>query len=240
MAHLSEGLGPAEVTVVAIDESDVLHVLEAYSLLQEVLGTENVEDIDSFWGTVSSSTDDAVVPRLVCAVYGRRIQGVTVGAYLRNLNMGMVLYSAVREAVRGRGIYATLRARLLALLNSQAGHRRDEAFRSIRNHSEMEYLITELEDGSRLLDTYQQRWGAFVAPCQYEQPAAQGLPARKLSLLLQPMARKTPPTRDETAIIVREIYEQVYRLPDVGHNPHFRRIVESLGERTGTFSQELR
>ena len=207
------------LALLEVDDGDAPHILEAHALLQEALGPEYVEDMDSFRGTVSLDTDDAVVPRLVCAVHNGRVEGVVLGTYLRNLNMGMVLYSAVRRAFQGLGVYAMLRYRLMSLLNRESG----------RFHSaEMDYLISEQEDGSALFERYTREWGAFVAPVDYEQPAAQGLSARKLKLVLQPVAKQVPPSGDEIAAIVREIYERVYRLPNTTANAQFRRVVESL------------
>jgi hypothetical protein len=240
MAPIADVRVQAELRVLEIDEVDTWGILEAHALLQEVLGTEGVEEIDSFNGTVSSSTDGAVTPKMVRATYGQRMEGVVLGAYLSNLNMGMILYSAVRSPFRGRGVYSTLRAELVTLLSSIAARHQDGEPRSKEQGTGMRYLLSELEPSSRLCQTYLRRWGAFVAPCEYEQPKAQGLPTKKLVLMLQPLAQKTPPTREETAAIVREIYERVYRLSDVTQSANFRRVVESMGAHIDSSYQELR
>ena len=227
MAHPADRRAPASTGILEVTERDEPRVVEAYALLQEVLGPGSVEDIDSFWGTVSPATDDEVVPRLVCAIYRRRIQGVVLGAYLVNLNMGIVLYSGVRQAFQGNGAYSMLRSRLISLLNREASRNHDGGSGYKREQVVMEYLISELEGGSPLFQRYTGRWGAFVAPIEYEQPAAQGLTARKLKLVLQPMARQAPPSGDEIVTIVREIYERVYRIPKPWENANFRSVVES-------------
>ena len=152
-----------------------------------------------------------------------------MGAYLRNLNMGMILYGAVAQGVRRRGIYTMLRSRLVSALNKEARAGRPNGLESGTTDSEVEYVISELDQDSRLFRQYVEEWGAFVAPCDYEQPATQGLLPRRLKLVLQPIGRRAPPSRDELVSIVREIFERIYRLPDASQNAHFRRIVESIG-----------
>ena len=203
-------------------------VLEGYSLLQEEMGVDRVEDIASFWGTVSPSTDSALVPKLVAFTHRGRMQGIVVGAYLKDLNMGMVHYSGVRTAWRGRGLYATLKGHLIALLNREAG--RGGGLDMPERSPGIGYLISELDEDGPLYRRYLERWGAFVLACSYEQPDAQGLRATPMKLVLQPTGRRTPPTRGEAVSIVREIYEHVYRLSDIAENPRFRRVVDSLGD----------
>ena len=186
-----------------------------------------MEDIDSFWGTVSTATDNAVVPRLVCATYRRRIQGVVLGAYLVNLNMGIVLYAAVRRTFQGLGTYSMLRSRLVSFINREAGRNHNGGIGAKRQKVAVEYLISELDGGSQLFQQYTGRWGAFVAPIEYEQPASQGLASKKMKLVLQPMARQVPPSGDEIVTIVHEIYGRVYRIPKPWDNANFRRVVES-------------
>ena len=240
MTYVSDGCSPAELRLLEIDERDTPRILEAHRLLTEVMGIGAVEDVSSFLGTVSSSTDDKVVPRLVCAVHRERLHGVVVGAYLKDLNMGMILYSAVREAFRGRGLYSGLRGRLIALLNKAAGCYDGRTGGSRRGCRKIDYLISEVELTGWLAQTYVRRWGAFVAACDYEQPAVQGLKPRKLALVLQPIAKRVRPTSAEIASIVREIYERVYRVPEVLRNAEFRRVIESVHAPASFSLQELR
>ena len=226
MAHPSNVSTVPGLQLFELGQNDMPRVLEAYALLCDVMGADRVEDIDAFLRTVSTSTDDAVVPRLVCAAFDDRIQGVVVGAYLSNLAMGMILYSSVRAPFRRRGVYSLLRSRLIALLNSTAT--RGKVAESDERGIQMQYLISELEPDSELSKTYLRRWGAYVAPCEYEQPAAQGLPPRKMDLVFQPIAAHSPPNRDQVAVALREIYQRVYRMGEVGRNVQFRRVVESL------------
>ena len=81
-----------------IDEANLPRIVEAYGLLQEAMGTDAVEDVNSFRRTVSASTEAFVVPRVVCALHQDEVIGVIVGAYLKRLGMGFIAYSAVGEA----------------------------------------------------------------------------------------------------------------------------------------------
>ena len=226
---LMQQAGSARVHVQEVAYGDGRRVLEAYALLRDVLGPGVVEDKDSFLRSVSPATDEAVVPSLVCAIHEGRVCGVALGGYLRNLNVGMILYGAVAEGVRRRGIYTMLRSRLVSALNREAPGRRPSGPRSGTTVSEVDYVISEVDQDSRLFRQYVAEWGAFVAPCYYEQPATQGLRPRRLKLVVQPIARMAPPSSDELVSIVREIYERIYRLPNPSQNAQFRRIVESIG-----------
>lgn len=217
-----------EVEYLVVGETDGPRILEVYSLLEQELGVEGLEDIESFLGTVSASTDPGVVPSVMAAEHADRLVGAVVGAYLKDLNIGMVLYSAVRKSVRGRGIYSTLRASLVEDLNALAlQHHRLRDRRDERRPS-IDYLVSELDGDSWLREEYLGRWGAFVADCDYMQPRAQGLEARPMDLVLQPIGVHSQPSRAELVAIVREIYERVYRLADPDRNAEFRGVVQSL------------
>ena len=205
-------------SIVRIDERDTPRILEAHALLIECLGTKRVEDVDSFKATVSSFADQSVVPRLLCKVHNGRMLGAVLGVYLTSINIGMILYAGVRDAFRRLGIYSVLRTELIRLLNIEAAHER-------LGQGYMEYMVSELEPGSWLLEYYQRRWGAFVAPIDYFQPPTQGLAPRKLSLVFQPIARRTPPAGDDVTAIVREIRRKVYRLSDTAAMMGFHGLV---------------
>ena len=206
----------SSLVVLEISASDTVSVLEGYSILREAMGADSVEDQQSFWGTVSPATDPAVAPKLVAATLGRDMAGFIVGSYLRNLNIGLIAYSAVREAHRRLGIYTAMRSRLIELFNLEA------------NGGQVSYVMSELEEHSRLYDRYVGEWRAFVLPCAYRQPDAQGLKAKDLKLVLQPIARGDPPGDDEILEIVSEVYKRVYRIVDVENHTTFRRIAASL------------
>ena len=240
MSRLTDQIGIREV-----GETEDAIILKGYALLQEAIGVESVEDLRSFRKTVSSATDDAAIPKMVCATSAEDTIGCIVGTYLSNLNMGFIAYSAVDERWRGRGVYTDMRHRILELFNQESEGVRSEtrldgspeppASRlraretNGQGHGEgVLYVISELDEESPLYGVYLNRWGAVVAPCAYEQPEAQGLQARDLKLVLQPVARRTAPGRDETLAIVREMYERIYRIRNVAANASFHRIAISL------------
>ena len=210
------GNGLAGVSFSVVDAADSDGVLDAHRLLREALGDGNVEDVRSFMATVSPAPDGALAPRMLSATHGGRMQGVVVGAYLRRVNVGMMLYSAVRKPFRGRGAYTYMRALLVDWLAKQAPPQGPD------------YVISELDASGRLGRKYIREWGAFVARCEYEVPAVQGLAPRRLDLLIQPMARRSPPTGPELAAIVRGVYEGVYRLEDAERSAIFQRVVQSV------------
>ena len=228
-----------------VRETEDTLILEGYALLQEAIGVESVEDLGSFLKTVSLATDEAAIPKMVCATSAEDMVGFIVGTYLSNLGMGFIAYSAVREQWRGRGMYTDMRHRIVDLFDQEIGRARSgtrpgptptheiratEA-RGLANGAHVErvlYVISELNEDGPLYRTYLRKWGAIVAPCAYEQPGVQGLQSKELKLVLQPVRRRTAPGHDETLAIVREVYERIYRVQDVTANASFRRIAASL------------
>ena len=96
--------------IVEIKSDDMSGVLKAYSLLNDLIDCGSLEDKISFKKTVSHDTDICVVPILICALDDNQIQGVILAAYLKDLNMGMMLYSGVREQFRHKGVYTAMRS----------------------------------------------------------------------------------------------------------------------------------
>lgn len=135
--------------------------------------------------------------------------------YLWKLNAGMVLYAGVREPFRGRGVYMKMRAALLAELAAQST-------------IGLDFLLSEIEEGDRLLQKYLHKWGAFVAPCDYVQPAVQGLPRRKLDLVVVPVATNRAEITENLPSIIHEVFRGVYRIAEPERHPDFRHVVESI------------
>lgn len=215
--------GRTDVTLCEIAETDIARILEGYALLQQALGCDAVEDLDSFLGTVSSSTNAAVVPKLVCATRNDGIVGIIVGQYLRNLNIGLIAYSGVRAAWRRRDIYTAMRREIIDLFNREAARGVSQ-----KHSRRVDYVLSELDEDGWLYQTYLDAWNGIALPCDYEQPSAQGLESKPLRLVLQPVGQRKPPTHSRIAAIVRELYERVYRIEDVDTNSSYRRIVASL------------
>ena len=222
-----------------VSGDDVPRVIEGYDLLREALGATAVEVLGSFRGTVSRATDASVIPKLVCASTREQMIGFSVGAHLRNLNVGFIAYSAVRKGFRRQGVYTSMRGELVSLINRESAGVDDQS-RGIPATSAAHsgghgvlYMISELDEDSPLYKRYLTEWNAFVAPCTYEQPAAQGLHGKQLKLVLQPVARRTPPGEDQTVAIVREVYRRIYRIQYVDENDAYRRVAASVG-RTAT------
>ena len=228
------------IAVREVSETEDALLVEGYALLQEAIGVESVEDLGSFRSTVSSATDAAAIPKMVCATCAGHLVGFVVGTYLSNLGMGFIAYSGVRQQWRRRGVYTDMRHRIVDLFDKETGgvrpgtQRAGEALGRAQGAPQGDqdggllYVISEQDEDSPLYGAYLSKWGAVVASCAYEQPEVQGLRARDLKLVLQPVARRTAPGRDETLAIVREVYERIYRIQDVAANESFRRIVASL------------
>ena len=208
-----------DVDVALVDPCDTERVLEVHSLLVSSFPPGHVEDRPSFLRSVSRTADPGAVPTVVCALYSGALVGAVVGAYLPRVNVGMVLYSAVERRARNRGLYGAMRARLVEAIAADA---RDAGKPGV------DYIVSEVEEDSPLHRQYVSEWRAYTAPCDYWQPETQGLSARPLKLVLQPILADGPPTARETAVLVREIYRSVYRLEDPEEEPSYRRVILSL------------
>ena len=188
---------------------------EIHTLFQETLGASNVEDIHSFRETVSPLVDDAVLPSLVSAYEDGGLIGAMLGLYLRKLNAGMILYAGVKEPFHGRGEYVRMRNVLLSSLVA-------------RSTSGLDFVLSEIDEDDWLVQKYLIDWAAFTAPCDYVQPAVQGLPRRKLKLLVMPVAKNRAEIAGNLPTIIREVFRGVYRIAEPDSNPDFRHAVESL------------
>ena len=212
----------AEVNDLSLGDRD--QVLVMHSFLVEQLGPRQVEGVGSFVESLSPEADPAVIPAAVTVKLGGATVGAMAGAYLRNVDVGMVLYSAVRAQARGKGVYTSMRRRLIDRLASLARTERGQG----SGPREMGYVVSELESGSKLHRAYVERWGAFEAACDYVQPPVQGLVERKLRLVFQPVAAQGPPGRRAIISVVREIYARVYRMSYPGYAPYLDSVVASM------------
>ena len=209
--------GGAEVSLV--DPGDTDRVLEVHSLLVSSFTPGLVEEWESFLQSVSRAAHPGAAPTVVVALHGAAVVGAVVGAYLSGVNAGMVLYSAVERRARNRGLYGAMRARLVEALAADARN---------AGRPGVDYVVSEVEEDSLLHRRYVSEWRAYTAPCDYWQPEAQGLSARPLKLVLQPVLAERPPTPREIVLIVREIYRSVYRLPRPEEDQSYRRVILSL------------
>ena len=213
---------PGGSRLVVVDPADVGRVLEVHDLLLSSFPPGIVEDRDSFLRSVSRTAEPGAVPTVVAALGGGAVVGVVVGAYLPRVNVGMVLYSAVERRARGRGLYGAMRARLAEALAADA---------SDTGRPGVDYIVSEVEQDSPLYELYVSEWRSYTAPCDYWQPETQGLSARPLKLVLQPVLAEAPPAIGDMGVLVREIYRTVYRLPAPEEDLNYRRVILSL--RTG-------
>jgi hypothetical protein len=181
-----------------------------------------VEDRASFLRSVSRSAEPGAIPTVVGALHGGAVVGAVVGAYLPRVNMGMVLYSAVERRARGGGLYRAMRAGLAEALAADA---------SDTGRAGVDYIVSEVEQDGPLYELYVSEWRSYTAPCDYWQPETQGLSARPLKLVLQPVLAEGPPAICDIDTLVREMYRTVYRLPAPEEDPNYRRVILSL--RTG-------
>ena len=169
---------PGGMDVAAVDPGDTARVLEVHSLLVSSLPPGLVEDQASFLQSVSRAAEPGALPTVVAALHRGDVVGAAVGAYLPRVNVGMALYSAVERRFRSRGLYGRMRAALVEALHA-------DALDLCRPG--VDYIVSEVQQGSALHRLYVSEWRAYTAPCDYWQPETQGLAARPLKLVLQPM-----------------------------------------------------
>ena len=78
-----------------------------------------------------------------------------------------------------------------------------------------------MDEQSWLFKKYTDDWNAVALPGHYEQPEGQGLQAKSLKLVAQPIQNGTAPGPSKTVSIVREIYERIYGIADVERDDLF-------------------
>lgn len=191
-------------------------VAGVHALFVETLGTDAVEDSDSFRLTVSPSTNPAVVPKIVASYDHGRLIGAVLGVRLRRLNGGMILYAGVRKPFRRLGVYTKMRNVLLSELAAESP-------------TAPAFVLSEVEDGSWLRRKYVDEWGAFAAPLDYAQPDVQGLSKRRLSLVVVPGTASSAEIVKAMPGIIHEVFKMIYRIAEPEDNQDFRRVAASIG-----------
>lgn len=205
------------------DETDSSFILNVHDFLVTELGINKVESFNDFKLTTSKKTDDLIVPHVSVSISSNKLTGVVIGAYIKTTNIGILLYSAVHNSVRGRGVYSNLKSYMLEQLNSDS--RENEYDKG--GYKLIDYLVSEVEHDSWLFKKYTDDWGSFVADFEYLQPAVQGLGARPLKLVLQPINKFVPPSKLTLKTIVIEIYRRVYRLTNLELTTYMNNVVQS-------------
>ena len=210
-----------------VDETDSSFILDVYNFLVTELGIKGVECFNDFKLTISKETDDLIVPHIYVSISPddspAKLTGVVVGAYIKTTNIGILLYSAVHNSARRRGIYSNLKSCMLEQLNSDS---RENQYTQ-GGYKFIDYLVSEVEHDSWLFKKYTDDWGSFVADFEYFQPAVQGLSTRPLKLVLQPVNKFVPPSKLSLETIVIEIYRHVYRLTHLELTAHMNNVVQS-------------
>ena len=207
----------ATMAVELVDSPGPGLVEAVHRLLEDATAPGLVEDLPSLMGTLSPASSSGAAPMLVCAG-GPAPLGAMIGSYLPAVNVGVILYSAVAEVWRGRGVYRSMRKRLVDAFDGEANR---------RGRAGIDYVVSEQQPGSSLLNAYMERWGAYEAALDYEQPEVQGLERMPLRLVFLPVGAEGPPSDGLTSRVIREIYLHVYRIEDPDRNESFRRIVQS-------------
>jgi hypothetical protein len=157
---------------------------------------------------------------LFVAEYGRRIIGAASGAYLGNVNIGLVGYVAVTEGARTHGIGPRLR---LAL---RLAFQRDALRLAGRP---LEAMVGEVHGDNRWLRRLVHH-GAIALDVPYFQPSLRrGGDDVPLVLYYQPLRvpRRSLPAADVRRLLYA-IWRRAYRVPKPLGHPAFRRMLRAL------------
>ena len=191
------------------------HVMNAlYTFLCGLFDIGDIENFESFRETIGLQARIPKTKKVICVCRDHQILGALLGTFLPKTNVGMILYSAVDETIQNRGIYTQMRSAFIGSLFSNIPEGPN-------------YIISELPSDSRLYTKYMRDWGAFVAPCNYEIPATQGLYPRQIALIIQPIQRLSPPSNTALAAIIHEVYSSVYQL-QLTNDTTYQRVVKSI------------
>ena len=209
LTNLPEGL---ELNILEYADEHILNAL--YKFFCGLFDKGEIENFESFRETIGVHQKIPTKNKVIYVCHDDQILGALLGTFLPKTKIGMILYSAVNQTIRSRGIYTQMRGALIRSLLSEIP-------------SGPDYIISELPIGSRLYTKYIRDWGAFVAPCNYEIPETQGLYPRKIALMLQPIKRLSAPSNIELAAIIKEIYSSVYQLP-LTNDTTYRRVLSSI------------
>ena len=161
---------------------------------------------------------------LVVAERAGRVIGVATGAYLADINTGVIGYLAVARRARGLGVGPKLRARLRGLFRRDARQVRREPLQAV---------VGEVRRGNPWLRTLIRRDGVLPLDFGYVQPRLRP-GSRSVPLVLYYESLDRARHRLPTALIRNLLYitwQRIYRIPRPLSNPAFRRMLAELGER---------
>lgn len=207
----------------------------AYRLLEEQFHREErveFNDWTSTLGEMSAGLLTDITWHLFVAQQGDDIVGFVSGAYLGNVNIGVIGYLASVAEVRSRGIGTRLRARLRKQFERDALHIRGEPLQAI---------IGEVALDNPWLRTLAARDNVLVLDFRYFQP---GLYAgdRASPFALYYESLREPRTRIPVAELRRILYtvwRRVYRISRPLERPAFRAMLRSFGTRRSIGSLQL-
>lgn len=209
----------AKPSIKTVQTGDFNEVEKAHSFLSELFKPGQVENLESFHESLSHNHQPLVIPKLKTARIRGDLAGVSVGAYLGEINAGIMLYSAVNPVFRRQGLYKNLRTSLVNSINSEAI--------SYKNQT-LSCMLSEVENGSLMHRLYQNKYDTLIAPCHYWQPQVQGLSAKSLLLVIQSESWLKYTTHTYLKKIIFEIYRGIYRITDPARNATFKLVLQSL------------
>ena len=194
-------------------------IVQGHRLLKQTMESGYVENLESFLKTVSPCTDTFVKPHVIGAFHKGVLIGLVVGSYLVKADVGFVSYAAVDSKWRQNKVYSNLRKTLISTFQYDADNQPD---------SRLSYVASEMIRNSLLFKSITSHDDMFVLPCDYEQPATQGLLSKQLEFLVQSISGKIPHNLNEILCILKEVYRGIYRIPDYESNITFKKLRASL------------
>jgi GNAT superfamily N-acetyltransferase len=151
---------------------------------------------------------------------GDAVAGAVAGAYLEGVNAGFVLYLAVAEPHRGRGLGRRLRTELVRLLRENAQE---------EGHPDLSWVLGEVRSDSPWLDRLL-RGGALTFDFDYYHPGmSPGDGTPRYTLYREPVAdRRARLPRPLVRRILYSIYRRAYRVRYPLERPGFRAMLAEV------------
>ena len=214
-------------SIKTVPTGDLIEIEKCHSFLSELFKPGQVENLESFHESLSSNQQPLVIPKMKTARIRDELAGVSVGAYLGEINAGIILYSAVNPVFRRQGLYRNLRTSLIDSIKYEAI--------SLIN-KQLSCVLSEVENKSLMHRLYQNKSDTLIAPCHYLQPQIQGLYAKSLLLVIQSKNWRKYTDHTYMKKIIFEIYRGIYRIADPARDDAFKLVIQSL-DRTAQVSE---
>ena len=200
----------------------------ALALIQENIPESEISDKNQFIEVLEAKINNRLYPdNYHLRVYSESdgVLAVSCGYYISEINMGLIHYLTVQKCIRSRGIGSAMRSDLLTCFDK-------DAFRILKKPAEG--YLGEVKNTNPWLHILEEKHQVFPIDIDYFQPELRsGKGDVKFVLYYQPRNKISDSlTKTDVVEIITSIYKNVYDIKFPNENESFKKILNSVKNKT--------